>query len=213
MPSAPAEPEPNHDGNEAEPEVTLAANPFELPPYAALIAAYHTSARAELINRIERRDAALLVYLGAVATIFGVVLADFANRSAALIVVPFLSLGASYIYAQHNAVIGALGVFLGKELHGSAQAITGPSHVLRSWDASLTLRDLRSHLASRFLAGALILVGPALAAGVLAGFERGSTWESLAIWLATALMVVLAAVTLVQSSRTRRRFSAQIWAD
>src|SRR5689334_15325438 len=76
---------------------------------------FYKTARAELIERIKLRDAALFLYIAAAATIFAAVLSGKASR-ATLVVVPFVALGATIVIAQHHQVIGDLGLYCGKEL-------------------------------------------------------------------------------------------------
>src|SRR5258708_37848865 len=76
---------------------------------------YYESARQELIERIRLRDNSLFVYLGAVGALFGTALAKTAAGQI-LLVVPYLTLGAVFLMAQHHEVIGNLESYLVNEL-------------------------------------------------------------------------------------------------
>jgi xanthosine utilization system XapX-like protein len=186
---------------------TSAAN--QRNPQLDLLVAYHASARAELVSRLSSRDSALFLYLAAVATIFGVVATDWSHRAPSLLVVPLLGLGATLVYAQHNTVIGALGLYLGRELHEVTQRITGSNDVVRSWDASKTLKSTRSHISSRLASGLVLLLGPSASSCILVLSERPSGLIKIGV-VTGALLTFWSAIILVRSHRSRAAFRALI---
>jgi hypothetical protein len=79
---------------------------------------FYESARTELLARIEHRDNVLLLYLAAVGAIFGA-FAACADRPAAVeifLVIPFLTLGTSFLVSQHHEIIGQIAWYLTCEL-------------------------------------------------------------------------------------------------
>lgn len=181
---------------------------------ATLVAAYHASARAELIARIGHRDSSMFLYTAAVGALFAVFLASYPKGALALLVVPLISFGAALVHSQHNTVIGALGVYIGAELHQTAASETDAGRV-RSWDASDTLHKLRGHIGSRLWASLLLLIGPsavsialvthAIGVGALPADKVDVSMASLGSAAAAA-----AAAMLVRAERRRKAFRAEV---
>lgn len=98
-------------------------------------------AKHEAIERIRLRDNVLLLYLGAVATIFSLAL----NKTNAemLLSIPFLALGATVIVCQHNLVIGDLSVFCAFEIGAFLRSLN-PSEDAPQWDGSKSLKTWHS---------------------------------------------------------------------
>ena len=179
-----------------------------------LVVAHHNSARAEIIMRITQRDSAVFLYLAATATIFGFAFNGAAKGSnaggwdslplASLLFVPLLGLGATYIYTQHNDVIGALGQFLRSELDPYASRLLG-SHTLvpPQWDSSQSLADLRSHLSSSRASSITLLLTPAVAALAICWVQLPRTGLVTAGWLAGVAAVIDSAFVLIRSHRYR----------
>ncbi|MCA1675572.1 MAG: hypothetical protein LC799_26445, partial [Actinobacteria bacterium] len=149
-----------------------------------LAVAYHASARAEIIQRLGHRDTALALFVATVGVVSGVVLGGdegLTDQSAlALYLIPFVGLGATLIHVHHNGVIGALGVYLGVELHGEIHELLtsragGPASRIsppHDWDSSKTLRTtVRRPSQRRLVAGMLLLELPQVGALVIAGAE------------------------------------------
>lgn len=183
-----------------------------------LLVAYHASARAELVQRLAHRDTALAIFLAGSAVVLGAVLRLEEMTDAAatvLLIVPLLGLGASYVRAQHNGVIGAIGEYLGTELDDAAKRLltsTGlPEDLVPpQWDASKTLRDYRGQVLARESAGRVILLGPQAAAGVIAVSEIGFSLLGIACGVVAALCFGLSLVALRRSAGERARRTERI---
>lgn len=177
-------------------------------PAITLIAAYHASARDELVKRIDRRDSALFLYLAAVATLLTVMLPELRTQGGALLVIPVLGLAASLVHSQHNTVIGALGVYIGLELQRKAdELIPGGA---KSWDASTTLSTLRGHIGSRLWASLVMLVVPSALAIPLATQALDMSGVSVALIVGASLCPVASVALLMRAEFKRRQFSTRI---
>jgi hypothetical protein len=80
-----------------------------------MVMQFHNSARAEILQRIGNRDTALFIFLAGSATLFSISARQ--TLRPALYAIPILGLGVSQVYSQHSTVIGAIGRYLGYELH------------------------------------------------------------------------------------------------
>jgi hypothetical protein len=105
-----------------------------------LLMAYFESGRQELISRISQRDNAVLLFLAAATTIFGVAFGNV-TRPAILFAISPLGLGAAVVYTQHNTLIGQLGYYCGVEVTEQAEEILGNSRCPDSWETSKSLFD------------------------------------------------------------------------
>lgn len=151
---------------------------------ADLLIAYHSSARLELVQRLAHRDTALALFLTAIAVIFGIAFGTdngLTDDSAPfLYIIPLLGIGATFVHVQHNGVVGALGEYLGQELHDASLTL-GIAHevpdgnstrvVPVQWDASRTLLSMEGQVFSRLLSGLVLLVAPQVLAVAIATFE------------------------------------------
>ena|GEM_PF-2235543 len=144
---------------------------------------HYESARMELIERIQLRDNVLLLYLGAVGTIFGVSIGTTA-RLEILLVIPYLALGASTIVSQHHAMIGSLGDFLAHEIEPFLREI---GEYAPQWDTSEALKasSNMSTLMGRTLGHLLLIIIPPIAGlslnwrhGFYLTFPEGLLWWS-----------------------------------
>jgi hypothetical protein len=141
---------------------------------------HYTSARTELIQRIHLRDNVLLVYLGAVGTVFGLAFGT-SIRSEVLLVVPFFSLGASVILSQHNIAIGSIGAFLVHEIEPFLKQL---GEYAPQWDNSVTFHEYSSRgVWLRTIGHTLLIVIPAIAgiaitwrSGFYSPFPQGPLW-------------------------------------
>jgi len=113
--------------------------------------AFYVTARNELIRRISLRDAVTLAYISLVAGFSGYAFA--ADKRALLLLIPYLTFGFVNIFAHHNAVIGALGFFLKKELKCAKDE--------KHWDNSETLLNYQNQfILFRTLSAAIIFLLP-----------------------------------------------------
>lgn len=159
------------------------------------------------MQRIDRRDSALFLYLAAVATLLTVMLPELRAQGGALLVIPVLGLAASLVYAQHNTVIGALGVYIGLELQRKADELVPEG--ARSWDASTTLCTLRGHIGSRFWASLVMLVLPSILAIPLAAQALSPSGVSMALIGGAGLCPMASIALLMRTEFQRRQFSAR----
>src|SRR5262245_25194851 len=75
----------------------------------------YESARQELMGRIQFRDNIFLAFLGAVAAIFGIALGS-STKTEILLIIPYLTLGATTLIVQHHGAIAAIVEYLSVEL-------------------------------------------------------------------------------------------------
>lgn len=168
---------------------------------------YHATARSEIIQRLQLRDNVLLVFLGATGALFGIALGTNANPEI-LLVVPYLTLGATLIISQHHEVIGSLGLFLREELHPALEKM---GDAAPEWDTSDALREYHSQaIWMRILAHTILLIIPPLGSlainwhhRVVSAFPQGLAW-----WLG-ALFAGLSVVVLVRSHYQRKRLRSR----
>jgi len=107
---------------------------------------------------MQLRDTVLLAYLGAAGAIFGVALGSSLAKPQILWVLPFLSLGAAILVAQHHEVIGSLQHFLVTELQAGYADEAAPQ-----WNSSVAFTE-NSHrqIWWRVAAHFVLIVGPAM---------------------------------------------------
>lgn len=184
-----------------------------------LLTAYYESARAELIGRIGHRDNALLLFLAASTAVFGVAFGNV-SRPALLFAVAPLGLGAAFVVAQHNDVIGALGEYCGAEVAEQAEGLLG-GRVPDSWETSASLlqtgpRRLRSAVpergrtisrffTDRLYASVLLIVGPGIAGAAIGCITLQSWWVRLLAATGDGAAVIWATFLLWNSYSERRR--------
>lgn len=129
-----------------------------------------------------------------------------------LYLIPLFGLGATLIHVHHNGIIGALGVYLGVELHQDLRQLfalqgSSPRPVFppRDWDSSETLRSTRRRPSQRRLvAGMLILELPQIGALVLAAAELPTSAVSVVGLTIGAVAAAASGWMLVASDRDRR---------
>lgn len=119
---------------------------------------HYDGARSEITLRMQLRDTVLLAYLGAAGAIFGIVLGSPQAKPQILWVLPFLSLGAAVLVAQHHEVIGSLQYFLVTELQAAYADEAAPQ-----WNSSAAFNE-NSHrqIIWRAAAHFVLILGPAL---------------------------------------------------
>jgi len=163
---------------------------------------HHQSTRTEIINRLHLRDNILVLYLGAIGALFSITLGTSANKEA-LLVVPYLCLGAATVISQHQEAIGSIGKFLYHELQPFMQKIRESAP---QWDTSNALLEYRPQaIWLRTVGHLLLIVTPAIMAlyinwrhGFYSPFPEGP------IWWCGLVFVVLAIAVIVKSHRWRR---------
>jgi hypothetical protein len=122
-------------------------------------------ARWELIQRVEHRDNALLLFLGAVSAIFAAAISIRKCDYRLLLIIPYLSLGITHITEHHNKMIGLLGRYLKIELESYYRSI---DEYAPQWDGSRSLVDKAvEHPVGRMVAHILLIAVPAIFSLVL----------------------------------------------
>lgn len=188
-----------------------------------LATAYHASARAEIIQRLGYRDTALALFLAIIGVIGGIVFGGdkgLTDQSApVLYIIPLLGLGATLIHVHHNGVIGALGVYLGVELHRELRRLFSlqfrvdnePVFPPHDWDSSVTLRTTRRRPSQRrLIAGMMLLELPQVSALTISGIALGVTSISVLGTLVGVLASATTAWMLIASDHDRRDNAAII---
>jgi len=170
-----------------------------------LMKTFYDSARTELIERIQLRDNALLLYLGAMGALFGATLSALI-ASEVLLVSPFIALGAAIIICQHNAVIGALASYCATEIQAYLDEIM-PNEGPTQWENSASLKEYHQRSTDlRSIGHAILIVIPAIAAlavnwrhALYSPFPNGILWWSGALCVGVSMWLI----RLVHSWRTR----------
>jgi hypothetical protein len=169
---------------------------------------FYESARQELIQRIQLRDNVLLVYLGAIGTIFSVSLGTTVKPEI-LLVIPYLALGASVIVSQHNAVIGSLGIFLVFEIGPFLQKLKEGAP---QWDNSASLHEYSTRaIWMRSFGHFLLIIVPPVAALSInwqSGFY-GSFPEN-PIWWVGVLSTVASIYIIIEAHYWRKKLFKKI---
>ena len=123
--------------------------------------AYYQQAGAELILRIQLRDNVLLLYLGAIATLIGVTLAQGASRGnqslQLLLVIPYVAVGVTVILAQHHTAIGAMVEFFSSEFDQFLQGLTPPENAVQ-WDNSKAAKGYAAHAMFQRTLGQIVIL-------------------------------------------------------
>ena len=170
----------------------------------------YVSVRDEIMERIQLRDNVLVMYLGAIGAIFGLVLNNQALALEALLVIPYLALGATAIISQHHAMIGSLGLFLATELEPFLKDI---GEYAPQWDTSKTIQT-KSHRFSwlgRRVGHIIIIDIPAIIA--LALNWRHSIYlplGDLLLWWSGVVLTTLSILTLFATSKWRKQLYRQL---
>jgi hypothetical protein len=160
-------------------------------------------ARWEITERIQIRDQVLLVYLGAVGTIFGIALGT-SSKPEILLVTPYLTLGAAIIVSQHNSVIGALGSFVAHELESFLREI---GEYAPQWDTSAVLGSYSVRMVWLRTLGHLLLLSSPPVVGLIANWWYGfySPFPNWIIWWFGLVCTGLSLFLLLESHSWRRR--------
>lgn len=170
---------------------------------------FYESARAELIQRIQLRDNVALLYLAAVATIFGIALAKD-GKLEILLVVPLLSLAASVLTSQHHILIGALGKYCSSEI---CIDIINKDISIPQWDNSESLQHFFSFAMNSRAIGHLCIFSIPAIAGLALNYKYSHSGEnSLSILFYIGCFVTFLEVIYIVDSFFKRKklFAEQI---
>lgn len=164
---------------------------------------YHSTARAELTQRIGLRDNVLMAFLGGTGALFSIAFGTSAKPEI-LLVVPYLTLGAAVIISQHHEVIGALGDFLRIELHPFLTKLEGE---VPEWDSSKALTAYHSQaIWMRTVGHSVLLIVPSVAALAINWPHRAFSASSKApAWWFGLVFAIGSCVVIGRSHFQRRR--------
>lgn len=140
----------------------------------------YEKAREEILHRIDYRDRVLLLYLGAIATTFGAVLAMEKPEYSVLYIAPFLSVGAGLLVYQHNISISDLVSFIRRKL-------AGPVPTFETFN--LTSSEPRG-LKIRSAGEIILLVVPCLACLAINCTDLTAGWSSAITWIGSGVATI-----------------------
>jgi hypothetical protein len=181
------------------------ADEQEKPPESVLLA-YYASARTELVQRIQQRDQALVLFAAVIGVAVTAVFSEFGS-DVMLFAIPYIGLGATFVSTQHDALVNALGRYCADELGKHLLRVTP----VRQWDNSISLyRTTHIALGHRLYAHLLLLVAPQIAAvvgGVIGLIDEASpTLVIVSAAIAGALPVGYSAYLIRDSYQFRRNW-------
>lgn len=167
--------------------------------------AFYETARSEIITRIQMRETAIFVWLGAIGVVGGIAFSGEHPPQEVLLILPLLGVGFAMRISDHERIIGQLAVYTSKEL---APFLSTEPQLLQ-WDSSVTLHDKSFQGKIVRVRGDVyyifIVIPEALALALNAEFiERGG----LLAWLVAAvdlLCIVLSAVFVATARKARVR--------
>jgi hypothetical protein len=179
-------------------------------PLLLIAAQFHSSARAEIVQRIASRDTALFLFLAGSATIFGV--SFHPAFRPALYAIPILGLGAAQVYSQHSTVIGAIGRYLGTELHSWLYRNYADCEIPPQWDSSTSLLEMRGpgYLRPVMLSGLALIFFPELISLVVAGATNPMSAFDISGLAIGSLAVILTGFLVVSTHRVRVEYAKEI---
>jgi len=163
----------------------------------------YEAARAEIVVRIQLRDHVLLSYIVAAGAILGIALKERESHGIAL-AIPFLSLGATVLVSQHNALIGYLGRFCATEIAAFWRSHGGSG--IAQWDTSLSLKEYsRRSILLRTGGNFIVLLTPSVLALTIAWSERGSSTSYNLTWTLALYSLIASIAVVVVAHRVRRQ--------
>ena len=156
---------------------------------------FYELAKRESVERVRLRDNVLLLYIGAITTIFSFAMGR--EDLEILLVIPFMTLGAVIIISQHNAVIGTLSAYCASEIGPFLKSLTPPEDAPQ-WDTSKALKTYSGYaITMRTVGHSLLTLLPACIALYLnrnhatdSPFPNGPVWWFGALFLMISGVVV-----------------------
>lgn len=166
----------------------------------------YKAAREEIMTRMKLRDQVLLVFLGAIGTIFGVSFGNQVNKEI-MLTIPIIALGVSIIISQHSIAIGGIANFCRVELKDFFDNIP-------HWDDSKTLKSLsKNQLTKRGLSGFIIIITPCVISLAI-NYEHAinSPFPFGQVWWFSLVFTILSAFYIYTAITTRSKYySSQNW--
>jgi hypothetical protein len=168
---------------------------------------YYKALRAEIVSRFEMRDKVIVGYLAAIGALLTVGFSKVDSSgnqnllSSLLVVVPFLSLGALSMVAQHQDQVTAYYQYFCTELRSS---LSEKEQTVPMFYESRTAQDHTRHiLRTLFISQFLIMCGPPILVIFLnvPYFSKGWTIKEYLLIVSLALTIL----TAVRAEASRRR--------
>jgi hypothetical protein len=162
---------------------------------------HEETARAELIQRIQLRDNALVFFLAAVGAIIGV-----ANALGVkfLLVIPYLAFGVAVILGHHDVMIGLLGHYLVNELEPYYHEI---GEFAPQWDGSVSLmkihRELKHFLSRKWGYGFLVGVPCGVSLAYNIPWLIATEFDAIVAWF-LGLVLTAASIFYICASDKKR---------
>jgi hypothetical protein len=183
--------------------MTQGQSPEESPTVEAAWC-FYSSARAELLQRVNSRDSTQFLFMAGSATLFSIALSTKTNE--VLYAVPLLGLGVGQLYCHHSIIIGALGKYVGVELDGWLKTQLPGSAVPPQWDNSRALLGLEnSHLRRILSSGYFLILLPEVLALLVASLGHQPTPIDYAGLSFGIVAVIVSFVIITSAYRIRRR--------
>lgn len=173
---------------------------------------FYEAARAEILMRMQLRDAALGLYLTGAGTLLALYLGQPPNIQSDnsvqgyLLVIPLISAAVAAIVGHHSLICGLLAEYCAREL--APHVADG----VPQWDGSRVARSFRgAAIAWRSIAEGFVLIAPAVVALALAW--RAVRAEHPAWWMASAAAAAAALALTAWAATARARIFRRIDAD
>ncbi len=175
---------------------------------------YYQGARSELIARLQIRDNVLLLYLGAMGTLFGIAIGTAISMNV-LLVIPFIALGASIIVSQHNIIIGTIATYCADEMQESLDELA-PKDCPVQWELSASLHEYhRKSISLRSWGHFILILIPALAAlamnwrhAIFSPFPEGIMW-----WFGALCTILSGWIIAITHLWRARLYDKRNWVD
>ena len=168
----------------------------------------YDSARQEILERLQLRDNVLLIYLGAIGTIFGIALGTSVNAEI-LLIIPFLALGASVIVSQHNAQIGIIIYFIVYDLEPFFKKIGENAPLLDSSESirKFSIQGIWMRSFGHFL---VIIIPPIASLGINYQYSFIAQFPEIVLWWFGALSTLLSIYFILETHHRRNKIAEKL---
>lgn len=167
-------------------------------------------ARNNILERVKLRESSLIYYLGAVATILGIFFGNRTNNSAILLIIPFLSLGVTFLISFHNSIMNSLSEFIINEVYVELNKYNVDVPI---WDNSNAMSTVTKRASKFRVTGFLFLIlfPPlfALSSTVL----NLSGYPQIALWAIGVICVLISFIVYWKTVTNRWSFHDEIFED
>jgi hypothetical protein len=168
------------------------------------LVAYYQCARAEIVQRVTNRDAAMPLFLVASGAVFGVAFGS-ANQVGLLYLIPAFGLGVSLVYSQHDHVIGAISRYLATEFQEQVKALPLELPPIQ-WDLSVERRGLKSGFRLRIATVTTLVTLPQAVAVTVADLRLGLSTVSVLGTTAGVVTIVFGVAVQLWVELSRQRY-------